>query len=98
MHFSKPAERPQRTPEEEEEDDDDEDEESGSSSASSIGGSVAIVESGESKPDDQSRAMSYYFDCIEHEGAESGDEDGFVHVSRCLRRGGSRGSPHCRQD
>ena len=91
VHFLRPVARRQRTPEE-----DDEEEESGSSSASSLGGSVAIIEKGESKPDDRNLSLSYCFDCFEDEGAGSGDEDGFVHVSRRLRRIRSLGSPHGR--
>ena len=99
VHFSRPVARRQRTPE-----DDYEEEESGSSSvsslgsASSLGGSIAIVEKGESKPDDRSLNLSYCFDLIEDEGAESGDEDGFVHVSRRLRRIRSLSSPYGRRD
>ena len=93
VHFLRPVARRQRTPE-----DDDEEEESGSSSASSLGGSVSIIENGDSKPDDRNLNLSYCLDFFEDVGAGSGDEDDFVHVSRRLRRIRSLGSPHGRRD
>lgn len=82
MHFHRPAERRQRSPE-----DDDEDWEiPGSSSGNSLGGSLTIVEKSEGRPDDQSSALSHSSSAIEDEVAGSGDEDGYVHVLR--------GSPH----
>ena len=91
VHFSRPDDRRQITPEED--DDEEEEEESSSSSASSLGESIAVIR----KPDNRNHPMSYSFGLLEHEGAGSGDEDGFVHVSRRLRRGTSRGSPHGRR-
>lgn len=51
------------------------------------------VGEGESRPDDRNLSLSYIFNVIEHEGGGSGDEDGFVHVSRGSHRGSPRGSP-----
>lgn len=82
VHFQRPAERRQRSPE-----DDDEDWEiPGSSSGNSLGGSLTIVEKSEGRPDDQSSALSHSSSAIEDEVAGSVDEDGYVHVLR--------GSPH----
>lgn len=84
MHFQRPAECRQRTPEDEEEE-----EESVSSPGNSLRGSVAHIEEGE-KSDDRNPGISDYFDVIEHEGAGSGDEDDYVYVpdgsprDRCL--------------
>ncbi|KAF6237342.1 hypothetical protein HO173_004232 [Letharia columbiana] len=83
VHFQRPAECSQRTPEDEEEE-----EESGSSPGNSLRGSVAHIEEGE-KSDDRDPGISDYFDMIEHEGAGSGDEDDYVYVPD----GSPRGSP-----
>lgn len=72
-HFQRPAERHPRTRE------DFDERKSGSSPGDSLRGFRARFE-GESKPDDCSLALSYYFDVTEHEGGGSGDEDGYVYV------------------
>ncbi|CAF9942578.1 hypothetical protein IMSHALPRED_003892 [Imshaugia aleurites] len=74
VHFQRPAERRQRTPEE------DDDEESGSSSGDSLRGFVTRSKEGESRPVDKSLALSSYVHVIKHEGAGSGDEDDYVYV------------------
>ena len=78
VHFHRPVERRQRSPEDEEVGWDI----PGSSSCNSLEGSLTIVEKSEGTPDDQRRALSYSPSAIEDEGAGSGDEDGYVHVSR----------------
>lgn len=40
------------------------------------------IEKSEDEPDDRNLLLSYCFDVIEHEGAESGDENGYVYVPR----------------
>lgn len=101
VQFLGSAERRQMTPEEvdddEEEEEEEEEEESSSSSADSLGESIAVIKKDERKPDDRNKTMSYSFDLLEHGGAESGDEDGFVHVAPRLRRGSFRGSHHGRR-
>lgn len=85
VHFRRSAEYSRRSLEGV----DDHDEETGSwSGGSSLGGSLTIAERRESKPDHRNRALSDSFDMIEHEGAESGDEDEYVHVPRYLPRKG----------
>ncbi len=66
---------------------DEEEEESGSSSESSPERSLTDSDEGKNKPDRQNRALSCYFDAIDHEGAWSADEDGYVHVPGGSPRG-----------
>ena len=61
---------------------DDRDQGSESSLGNSLEGSVANIEKDEGKPDDRSRGFSCYIDAFDYEGPSSGDENGYVLVSR----------------
>ena len=77
VHFQRPAEGHQRSPEE----DDDEDL-SGLLTDDSLEGSLTIVEKNESRFEDRTCALSHSFDMIDDESAGSADDDGYVYVPR----------------
>ena len=59
-----------------------------SSLGNSLEGSMVNIEKDESRPDDRSRDISSYTDdAFDYEGSSSGDENGYVHISRGSRCG-----------
>ena len=64
---------------------DDRDQGSESSMGNSLEGSVVNDEKDAIKSDDRSRDFSCYLDAFDYEGSSSGDENGYVHVSRGSR-------------
>ena len=86
-HSQRPAERHQKGPKGGDDEEEEESESSSENSETVLERSPMNSDEGKNKSDRRNRALSWYFDAIDHEGAWSADEDGYVHVPGGSPRG-----------